>query len=124
MVFAIGLPIGMARDTSETRVTVDQMVVSVRAIQVPELPTRCEEPDCQIARKRFATAQHLESGLAGPSCVEQQAPRRGRRLHDRDIAAIEQLRQRYAIQCNRARSEHNRAACAERSIYFQAGYVE
>ena len=83
-VLAIGRPIGDRRRGVRRRgCTVDQIVVSVGPYMFHSSPTRGDERGREVARQRFAAAERLERRLAGPPGVEQQPPRRRRRLHAR-----------------------------------------
>ncbi len=122
-VLAMGRPMWID-SPGRTRESVDQMVVSVGAVHVPELAALGQELVGQVARHGFAAAEHFQLRVAGPLHVEEQAPGRGCGLQEGDIVRRELMQQAEAVGGVLAAEHDELRAGNERQEELEAGDVE
>ena len=93
-------------------------------IAIPHRGAALEQRGGEIRRQRFSARDRLETLVTFPARLEQDAPARGRGLHDSRPAGFQQRTQRARVAYLLARRDDHPGAHGERQHEFEDGDVE
>src|SRR6202020_284178 len=95
-----------------------------RTVQVPDLIADGQQPIGQLARKRFAATQYLQTGGPRPSRFQPTAPRRRSCLHERPTKFLGDPGQCYLVPDGVGGCEDDIRPGRNRRVDLQSGDVE